>query len=162
IDRMGKPGFNTLLINTDDKQKYNKAPTWAAPPAFVLPEFDGHLKFLDKIDGKQDWGPADGGTHQLAIPLGGADPGRDILVVDPRVACADKGSYLDIELYLLGFYAPGDGGPSAPYTSCGGRTPNDDVIDHSLSALVLGPAGVHWTTNTGGAATDPIGDCVGA
>jgi len=159
IDRMGRPGINTLLIGDDNKQAYNKAATWAAPPGFVATDFDKHLKGLDLFDGKQDWPPLDGGPHLLVGPLGAGAPAfPDIVIVDPNQNCPDKGSYLDIEFELLGVYALPDGG-TATHQTCGGRTPNDDVIDHSLTALVLGPAAARWTP-TGGGVKDPLGDCV--
>jgi hypothetical protein len=159
IDRMGRAGINTLLVNKENKQPYNKAAGWGDPPAFALTNFSDHLHAVDLFDGTKNWTDTDAGVHPLAAPFGGANPYRDILIVDPKVGCPDKGSYLDIEFFVLGFYAPGDGGPSAPYTTCGGRTPNDDVIDHSLSALVLGPAGATWTPN-GGSKPDLVRDCV--
>ena len=163
IDRMGRPGINTLGIDLADKQKYNQAASWATPPAFIAPEFNAHLKALDLLALGKNWPDNDAGEHPLVGPLGGHDPYRDILVVDVNKTCPDKGSHLDIELFLLGFYSTlPDGGPGpGPYTTCGGRTPNDDVIDHALSALVGGPGAIVWTPNFGGG-TDPIGDCVSA
>ncbi len=158
IDRMGRPAITTMLISPANKQPYNKSPTWGAVPTFVSAEFDGHLKYLDNLanptDAGPDW-PPNGGAHPLTRQF---QP--DVLIVDPNTECPDRGSYLDLELYLTGLYEgllPDGGSPK--YTTCGGRTPNDDVIDHSLSLLVV--KDLRYSATLGGAA-DPVRDCVDA
>ncbi len=59
----------------------------------------------------------------------------DTLLVDPGLSCVDSdggfaSTYFDIdrEVYL----------GSPPHSTCGGRTPNDDVVDETLTLLVTG------------------------
>jgi hypothetical protein len=75
-----------------------------------------------------DWQVPEGGTHPL-LPVFVTD----VLLVDTGKACssADGGftpSYLDIEneIYL--------NGPA--HTTCGGRTPNENVVDETLTLVV--------------------------
>ncbi len=124
IDRMGRPAINTALVGADLKDQYNKTATYTAPfPTTFTKSFNDSLIFIDKLDGKDDW-TLTGGTHPLRDPLL-----SDFLVVDTGKACPDKGSYLDVELFVLGLR------PTAN-TTCGGRTLNDDVIDTTLTATV--------------------------
>ena len=74
-----------------------------------------------------DWPIPDGGTHPL-LPMVVSDQ----LLVDTARSCSGDGgfapSYLDIEreIYLGG----------SPHTTCGGRTPDEDVVDETLTLLV--------------------------
>lgn len=75
-----------------------------------------------------DWPVPDGGTHPL-LPIFVTD----VLLVDTGQSCTstDGGyaqSYLDIEkeIYLSG----------AAHTTCGGRTPNEDVVDETLTLVI--------------------------
>lgn len=124
VDRMGRPAINTALVTADLKDTYNKTGTYTSPfPTTFTKSFNDNLIFIDKLDGKDDWALT-GGVHPLRDPLLG-----DFLVVDTGKACPEKGSYLDVELFVLGLR------PTAN-TTCGGRTLNDDVMDTTLTALV--------------------------
>lgn len=124
IDRMGRPAINTALVSADLKDEYNKTSTYAAPfPTTFTKSFNDSLVFIDMLDGKADWTLA-AGAHPLRDPLL-----ADFLVVDTGKPCPDKGSYLDVELFVLGLR------PTAN-TTCGGRTLNDDVMDTTLTATV--------------------------
>lgn len=124
IDRMGRPAINTALVSAELKDEYNKTGTYASPfPSTFTKVFNDSLIFVDKLDGKDDWTLATG-THPLRDALLG-----DYLIVDTGKACPDKGSYLDVELFVLGLRTTAN-------TTCGGRTLNDDVMDTTLTALV--------------------------
>src|SRR5918995_201474 len=83
---------------------------------------NANLAFWDGLDGKTDW-PTDGnGTHPLTeLVL------ADYLVVDPSKPYAEQGSFLEIER------ATREGGG---HQTCGGRAPNDDVMDTIFTLLV--------------------------
>jgi hypothetical protein len=124
IDRMGRPAINTALVSADLKDAYNKTATYASPfPTTFTKSFNDSLIFIDMLDGTADW-TLTSGTHPLRDPLLG-----DFLVVDTGKACPDKGSYLDVELFVLGLRTSAN-------TTCGGRTLNDDVMDTTLTATV--------------------------
>jgi hypothetical protein len=154
---MGRPLINTALVYADPdggplnhKGPYDKASSWGSAPPFVPQDFDDHLKTIDLLVSGNQWTP-DGGTHPLVAPLS-----QDVLVVDPNMECSQGESFLDVELDLLGFYALPDGGARV-HTTCGGRTPNDDVLDHEVSLMAAKFTG--WTPAQGGQ-PDPVKDCV--
>jgi hypothetical protein len=124
IDRMGRPAINTALVSAELKDEYNKTGTYTSPfPTTFTKSFNDSLIFIDMLDGKADWALASG-THPLRDPLLG-----DYLVIDTGKPCPDKGSYLDVELFVLGLRMTAN-------TTCGGRTLNDDVMDTTLTATV--------------------------
>lgn len=137
IDRMGRPAISTALIMTfsgddaaknDRKDAYNAAAAadWAGFQANIA----GSLGILDSLDtdcGNQllaDDGDADGRYNGLA----------GVLVDDQLYVHADRGTcgtYLGLEAEVVGVLDPDTGG-------CGGRTPADDVIDRTYSAVAAG------------------------
>jgi hypothetical protein len=134
VDRMGRPAINTALVSKANKDDYNRAPTFdpatASNPKFAA-DFEAALDKIDALDGVDDWGGA-AAPHPLTAPLL-----SDFLLLDTSKGCAvgpvDCPSYLDVELTVLGLQ--GD------HQTFGGRTPNDDVMDLTLSLLVKGAAG---------------------
>jgi hypothetical protein len=134
IDRAGRPAVSTALIATfapfaernDVRDRYNQAgpAAWAS----FMPEMTFGLGVLDALDGSC-------GTQLLV----GTGPNRyDALagiLLDDRLyvnsASGVCGVYLGLEGEVVGALEPGDGG-------CGGRTPNDDVIERSYSVLAAG------------------------
>lgn len=124
IDRIGRPAVATALITGPNKDAYNKTETYASPfPMTFQKDVNDSLIFVDMLDGTANWALT-GGVHPLRDPLLG-----DFLIVDTSKPCPDKGSYLDVELFVLGLR-------TTPNTTCGGRTLNDDVMDTTLTALV--------------------------
>lgn len=137
IDRTGRPAVSTGLIGTfngDDvaagaaKDAYNAA----APSAWssFKGEMMGSMAILDSLDevcGNQllaDDANADGRYSALA----------NVLVDDQLYvssASGTCGTYLGLEGEIVGALAAGQGG-------CGGRTPNDDIIERTYSVLALG------------------------
>lgn len=116
IDRMGRPGINTALIDllasTGKKDAYNRA----ANPATWAPQFQqemaDNLAALDTLDGAAN---ALLPANVLASVL--VD---DRLRVNAAVPACD--AYLAVELGVAG--------------QCGGRTLARDVIDDTLGAVV--------------------------
>jgi hypothetical protein len=137
IDRAGRPLVGVLLIPGALEDEYNAAPTFDQPLGRTLA--DGVSSRLADFDGVAlgdggpdpiDWPFPDGGEHPLLAMFG-----LDALLVDTALPCglADGGfapSYLDIEreIFLSG----------ATHTTCGGRTPNEPVVDETLTLLVTG------------------------
>jgi hypothetical protein len=117
IDRNGRPGINTVLIDvlrdTGLKDQYNRADnptTWAAQ---FQAEMQSNLAALDTLDG------VTGNAVLPPAPLAGVLV-DDRLIIDTRIATCD--AYLAVELGVAG--------------QCGGRTLRRDVIDDSLGAIV--------------------------
>lgn len=135
IDRAGRPAISTALVatfNADQtakdaaKDAYNAAsdPTeWAAN---FQAQFMTSLAILDALDGTCGNQLLADGTATRYAALAG-------VLLDDRLyvntASGTCGTYLGVEAQHLG--AVTDGG-------CGGRTPNDDVIDRSYSVLAAG------------------------
>lgn len=118
IDRMGRPGVNTVAINvlpnsgTALKDAYNRASDPATWSALFKAEIQSNLAALDTLDGVP--GNALLPAATLATVL--VD---DRLQIDTSKASCD--AYLAVELGA---------------NSCGGRTLARDVIDDSLGAIV--------------------------
>jgi hypothetical protein len=119
IDRMGRPGINTVLVNvlpntgTALKDAYNRASdrsTWAA---MFQTEIQNNLTALDTLDGMP------GNALLPAATLAGVLVDDRLVIDTSRATCT---AYLAVELQL-----PND---------CGGRTLQRDVIDDSLGAIV--------------------------
>jgi hypothetical protein len=152
LDRMGRPAINTALNNPFNpnetqqgiaKDNYNGEADQAAWGTLVIEgkpitkEFAGNLAVIDALDGvcgNQLLAAGDpsgdaGLAEYAALPVVLAD---DELYVDTSVAsCAAAGAlpnYLAVEARSLGL----------PITSCGGRTPLDDVIDVTYTVLATG------------------------
>lgn len=131
IDRMGRAAVSTALNLNDDvmKDAYNQEPSvqdWAKNTRFDA-NFEKNLETFDKLDGNVEW-MITNGIHPLREALK-----LDVLIVDTGKKCESQnrfceGGYLEIEAELL------LGGPT--HTTSGGRTPNEDVIDKTLTLLV--------------------------
>jgi hypothetical protein len=134
VDRAARPLVAVLLIPPSLENDYNAVSTFDTPlPRTLSDAISSHLQALDTIalgDGGPDpvdW-PVDAGAHPLAGMLD-----QDMLLVDIALPCTspDGGfvaSYLDIEREI--FLS------QAGHTTCGGRTPNEDVVDSMLRLLV--------------------------
>lgn len=152
IDRMGRPAINTALnnmFNPNDTQKgiakdnYNgevNEADWATVLIEGKPitkEFAGNLAVIDGLDavcGNQLLAAGDpsgdaGASEYAALPAVLVD---DQLYLDTSIgdckATASLPNYLAVEARFLGL----------PLTTCGGRTPLDDVIDISFTLLASG------------------------
>jgi hypothetical protein len=138
VDRDGHPLVTILLVPASLQDEYNAQATFEPNVPRVLQDaLESRLVALDTLavgdagPDPVDWPIPDGGAHLLLPMLV-----EDALLVDTALPCAsaDGGylpSYLDIEreIYL--------GAP--PHTTCGGRTPGEDVVDETLNLFVYGP-----------------------
>lgn len=135
IDRDGHPLVTVLLVPGALQDEYNAQSSFEPNVPRVLQDaLEARLVTLDTLalgDGGADmvdWPVPDGGMHPL-LPMFVSD----VLLVDTAKSCtsADGGfaeSYLDVEREIL------LGGPA--HTTCGGRTPGEDVVDETLTLLV--------------------------
>ena len=135
IDRDGHPLVTVLLVPGSLQDEYNAQSSFEPNVPRVLQDaLEARLVALDTLalgDGGPDpvdWPIPDGGMHPL-LPMFVSD----VLLVDTSVSCTapDGGfvsSYLDLEREIL------LGGPG--HTTCGGRTPNEDVVDETLTLLI--------------------------
>jgi hypothetical protein len=137
IDRDGHPLVTVLLVPGALQDEYNAQSSFETSVPRVLQDaLEARLVALDTLalgDGGADmvdWPVPDGGMHPL-LPMFVSD----VLLVDTAKSCTSAdggfaGSYLDLEREIL------LGGPA--HTTCGGRTPNEDVVDETLTLLVTG------------------------
>jgi hypothetical protein len=140
VDRDGHPLVTVLLVPSSLQNDYNAQPSFGGGlPRTLQDALESGLVTMDTLslaDGGPDpvdWPVPDGGTHPL-LPMFVTD----VLLVDTARSCtaADGGfaaSYLDLEreIYLSG----------PAHTTCGGRTPNEDVVSETLTLLVTGQSG---------------------
>jgi Domain of unknown function (DUF4331) len=117
IDRMGRPGINTALIDllasTGKKDAYNRAEDPAGWAAAFQSEMQANLAALDTLDGTS------GNAVLPAAALAGVLV-DDRLQINTAIPACD--AYLAVELGIA--------------TNCGGRTLARDVIDDTLGAVV--------------------------
>jgi hypothetical protein len=135
IERVGRPEVKNMLlgpkqfdrVNTDleIRDLYNLEDAFHLGSSYqgaYRARLNANLAFWDGLDGATDW-PADGdGQHPLtSLVL------ADYLVVDLSRPYAERGSFLEMELAALA---------GKVHETCGGRAPNDDVIDRLFTTLV--------------------------
>jgi hypothetical protein len=134
IDRMGRPGINTalvdLLASTGKKDAYNRAVDPAGWAAAFTGEFTGNLTALDTLDG------VSGNAVLPPATLAGVLV-DDRLIINTSIATCN--AYLAVELGVAG--------------QCGGRTLARDVIDDTFGAVV-GPGVSDFVANDSTFLTD--------
>ena len=117
IDRMGRPGVNTvaidLLASTGKKDQYNRASNPAQWASLFTTEIQANVAALDTLDGTT------GNALLPAATFAGVLVDDRLIINVSRPQCD---AYLAIE--------------TGNTTFCGGRTLARDVIDDSLGALV--------------------------
>jgi len=126
VDRMGRPGINTALIDlltsTGKKDQYNQAEEISSWAGLFQSEIAGNLAALDTLDGA---------ANALLPPMILASVlVDDRLLIDVSVPECD--AYLAVELGV---------------PQCGGRTLTRDVIDDTFGAVV-GPGVSDFVGNT--------------
>jgi uncharacterized protein DUF4331 len=140
IERVGRPEVKNMLLAPKQFDQVNRdleiRDLYNMEDGFHLAEsykgayrarLNANLAFWDSLDGKTDW-PANGeGEH----PLTGFWL-EDYLVVDVGRPYREHGSFLEIER------AARDG---REHETCGGRAPNDDVMDTFFTFIVAGENG---------------------
>lgn len=132
IDRKGRPGINTVLIDLLEDTGLNDEYNMASDPATwdqFIPEIESNLEAVDTLDGE---------TGNTVLPPEDLAPvlADDRLTIDTSEPFCD--AYLAVELGVEG--------------QCGGRTLSRDVIDDTLGAIV-GPGVSDFV-----GFTSPIGD----
>jgi hypothetical protein len=135
VDRAGRPLVAVLLVPTSFQDEYNATSTFDTPLTHTLERaLTSRLQSLDMVALDEggadpvDWA-FDAGLHPLVPMLE-----LDALLVDTALPCTlpeggFAASYLDIEREI---FLSGDAG----HTTCGGRTPSDDVVDTMLTLFV--------------------------
>jgi hypothetical protein len=135
IERVGRPEVKNMMLapkqfdavnrELEIRDLYNMEDAFRLGGAYVgayRARLNANLAFWDGLDGKADW-PTDGnGDHPLTeLVL------ADFLVVDLTRPYTEQGSFLEIELAARAGEA---------HETCGGRAPNDDVMDTIFTQLV--------------------------
>jgi hypothetical protein len=135
IERVGRPEVKNMMLAMKQHDPVNRdleiRDLYNMEDAFHLGEsyrgayrarLNANLAFWDGLDGKTDWLPDGNGDHPLtSLVL------ADFLVVDLSKPYAEQGSFLEIELARRSGKA---------HETCGGRAPNDDVMDTIFTQLV--------------------------
>lgn len=161
IDRVGRAAVNTVLNNGFNptasaglaKDMYNQAPipTWQG----FVPEFAANLGLIDVLDVGTGLPGASCGNQPLYMaatgygPLGLLLSNDQLWVNTTRPICTN---YLAVEFALVMM--------SPASSTCGGRKPDYDAIDFSLSMLAAGVAG--FMVNPDGTFVGQIKDGVDA
>jgi Domain of unknown function (DUF4331) len=139
IERIGRPVHDLLLdprqfdqVNRDleIRDLYNMDDAFHLSTAYVnayRARLNANLAFWDGLDGKTDWPAGPDGAHPLTKLIL-----ADYLVVDVAKPFAERGSFLEIELAAR---------RGEDHRTCGGRAPNDDVMDTLFTTLVNGGNG---------------------
>jgi hypothetical protein len=136
---MGRPEIKNFLlqdkrydrVNRDLELRdlYNAEDAYALSPVYAgayRARLDANLPFFDRLDGDIAWPQDERGGHPLTQLL--LD---DFLVVDVSKPFSD-GGFLEIERSLLA---------GRSHATCGGRAPDDDIVDVLYTLLVGGVDG---------------------
>lgn len=134
IERVGRPEVKNFILSWKEYDTVNRdmelRDIYNLEDAFHMGKdymgayrarFNANLPVFDRFDGKIDWTLDGQGTHPLTELLL-----ADYLVVDLSKPYAED-SFFEIEQALLQGHA---------HMTCGGRSPNDDVMD-TLSTLLI-------------------------
>ena len=140
IERVGRPEVKNMMLapkqfdpvnrDLEIRDLYNMEDAFHLEDGYLgayRARLDANLAFWDGLDGKIDW-PANGdGSHPLTEFVLG-----DYLAVDVGKPYAEQGSFLEIERAVR---------EGHPHQTCGGRAPNDDVIDTLFTLMINGGNG---------------------
>jgi hypothetical protein len=140
LEHAGRPEFKNFVlsdkqhdtVNRDIEMRdlYNSEDVFGPAPYYLdayRSRLNANLAFYDGLDGRTGWPPNDRGDHPLTEFLL-----ADFLVVDISKPFAED-SYLEIERALFAGKA---------HTTCGGRQPNDDIVDTFFTFMVSGIDGL--------------------
>jgi hypothetical protein len=132
LDRVGRPEITnvSMVAHDDDRElrdSYNQLEPFSANKqdlALYRERLRRNIAFFDAIDQVRDWpSPWLDLLADLLV--------HDYLVVDPGLPCSGA-SYFEIESSLM---------RRLPHTRCGGRVPEDDVMDTIFTLLINGGHG---------------------
>ncbi|MFM9629202.1 MULTISPECIES: DUF4331 family protein [Streptomyces] len=139
LERMGRPEIKNVVlaskkfdpVNSDIEIRdlYNEEDAFAVGQDYAgayRARFDANLAFFDHLDGENAWPVDEQGAHPLTELLL-----ADFLVVDVSKPFAED-SCFEIESAVLA---------GRDHTTCGGRAPNDDIVDTLYTLLVHGVDG---------------------
>jgi Domain of unknown function (DUF4331) len=134
LERVGRPEVKNVILFWKDFDPVNRdlelRDLYGLEDAFHLGKdyrgayrarLNANLAVFDRLDGHTDWPLDRDGAHPLTELLL-----ADHLVVDVSKPYATD-SFLEIERAML---------QGRPYTTCGGRSPNDDVMDTLYTLLI--------------------------
>ena len=131
LDRVGRPEITNVSLTprglTDLRDRYNVERTFGVGPEgrqLYRERLAANVAAYDALDGRSDW--AESGRGALARLF--AD---DFLLVDAARPCPPD-SFLEIERALLRREA---------HVTCGGRRPEDDIVDTLFTLYVSGAVG---------------------
>jgi hypothetical protein len=139
IERIGRPIHDLLLepkqfdqVNRDleIRDLYNMDDAFGLSRAYVnayRARLNANLAFWDALDGKTDWPAGPDGVHPLTELIL-----ADYLAIDITKPYQEQGSFLEIELAA---------GRGQAHRTCGGRAPNDDVMDALFTVMTNGGNG---------------------
>ena len=135
FERVGRPEvknlvlapkqFDTVNRDLEIRDLYNMEDAFHLADAYqgaYRARLNANLAFWDGLDGNTDWPANAAGAHPLTEFVL-----ADYLVVDVAKPYAETGSFLEIERTAR---------EGRAHETCGGRTPNDDVMDTLFTLLV--------------------------
>jgi hypothetical protein len=135
IERVGRPEVKNLMLapkqfdpvnqDLEIRDLYNMEDAFQLADGYLgayRARLNANLAFWDGLDAKADWPTGENGSHPLTeLVL------ADFLVVDASKPYAEQGSFLEIELAAR---------RGEEHKTCGGRAPNDDVMDPIFTQLI--------------------------
>jgi hypothetical protein len=131
LDRVGRPEITNVSMaprnEPDLRDRYNQDKPFQVPAVnqrLYTEKLARNIAFYDTLDGRKDWQDRD--RYDLASLLA-----ADFLVVDISKPCPTQ-SFFEIEKAILRHTA---------YGTCGGRKPNDDIMDTLFTMYVAGMNG---------------------
>lgn len=136
IDRIGRPEITNVALIAHDgeddlRDLYNQEKPFDLSSTNITlyrERLHKNIKYFDQLDGKQDWQKKEI-EHYVELLL------RDYLVIDLSKPCdLNRPQYLAIELALL---------DSEKAQTCGGRHPNDDIMDRIFTTFINAGSGEH-------------------
>jgi hypothetical protein len=139
LERMGRPEIKNVVLSSkkfdpvnsdlEIRDLYNEEDAFAVRPDYAgayRARFNANLAFFDRLAGPTAWPLDDQDVHPLTELLL-----ADFLVVDISKPFREDGCF-EIETALLA---------DREHTTCGGRAPNDDIVDTMYTLLVGGVDG---------------------
>ncbi|ELR96419.1 DUF4331 family protein [Gloeocapsa sp. PCC 73106] len=134
VDRQGRSEMTNVTLSfkqfdqvnkdLDVRDLYNQENTFKLSKDYLgtfRARYNANLGFWDNVDNKLDWTVREDGQHPLTEMLL-----NDVLVIDTSKPC-QEGGYLEIEKAILA---------DRPYELCGGRFPNEDTIDETITFYI--------------------------
>jgi Domain of unknown function (DUF4331) len=140
IERVGRPEVKNMMLapkqfdqvnrDLEIRDLYNMEDGFQLENGYLgayRARLNANLAFWDGLDGKTDWPSNEEGSHPLTeLVL------ADFLAVDVTKPYADQGSCLEIERAVR---------EGRAHETCGGRAPNDDVMDTLFTLMINAGAG---------------------